>query len=122
MNVSEHRGQILIRIDQDGLVAAPKQRAVAPMAPVESLGVDSIHMAHHPGQIALRCSKTQVVVVPHQRVAEDFDSPQPMGFGESVEKGSIVGVHDKHGLSCRSPVHDVIHRLGKLNSQWTGHG
>src|SRR5918995_3064517 len=83
MNVTNHRGQILVRIHQDRLVAAPEQRTIAAMAPIESLSVDPIHVAHYPGEITLRGSKTKMIVVPHQRVGKDFDSPQPMGFGYS---------------------------------------
>ena len=49
---------------------------------------------------------------------------RPLGgaSAESIEKGLIVGFLGKRGLSCGASVHDVIHRLWKLNSQWTGHG
>src|SRR5688572_11980355 len=66
MNITHHGCQIFIGIDEDRLVAAPKQRPVAPMAPVESLGVDAIDMAHAPGEVSLGSSKTQMIMISHQ--------------------------------------------------------
>jgi hypothetical protein len=44
-----------------------------------------------------------------------------MGFGQGSEKSLIILVVDKRGLSCGSPVHHVVHGLGILDSQGTGH-
>ncbi len=122
MNVTDHRSQIIVRVNEYRLVAAPKQRAIAAMAPIESLGVDPVHVAHDPGEIAFRRSKTEMIVVPHQRIGEDFDSPQPMGFGEGAEECFIVTIVGKRRLSRRTPIHDMIDGSGKLDSQWTRHG
>ncbi len=40
--------------------------------PVESFGIDAIHMAHDPGEVAFRCSKTQMIMISHQRIGKDF--------------------------------------------------
>jgi len=39
-----------------------------------------------------------------------------MGFGHGIEEGLIVIVVGKRRLPCCTPIHDVIHRIGKLNS------
>src|SRR5574341_875923 len=119
MNVTDHRCQILVRIDENGFVATAKKRAIATMAPIESLGVDPINMAHDPREIPLRRSKTEVIMVTHQRIGKNFDSPAPMGFGHGVEKRLIVSVVCKRWLLRPSSVHNVIDGLGKLNSEWT---
>src|SRR5262245_8088883 len=76
-NVTDHCGWLLIGVDQCRPVAAPKQRTVAAMAPVESLGVYSSHVPNHSRKVAVRCPKTKMIVVPHERIGEDFNSPQP---------------------------------------------
>src|SRR6266542_4649853 len=80
MNVTDHRCQILVRIDEYRLVAAPKQRAIAAMTSIEPLGIDPVDVAHDPGEVAFRRSKTEMIMVAHQRISEHFDSPQPMRF------------------------------------------
>jgi hypothetical protein len=45
-----------------------------------------------------------------------------MGFAKGIEEGLRVAVIGKRQLSCRTPVHDVIHGSGAiLDSQWTRH-
>ena len=113
--------QILAFLNEDRLVASAKQRAVAAMAPIESLGIDAVDVAHEPRKVSSRCSKTQMIVISHQTIREDFDSPQPVRLAQRVEEGLMVSVARKRRLSCCTPVHDVIHRIGKLDPQWTRH-
>jgi hypothetical protein len=63
-----------------------------------------------------------MIVISHQTICEDFDSPQSVGLGHRVEEGLMVSVAPKRRLSCCAPIHDVIHRIGKLDPQWTRHG
>jgi hypothetical protein len=42
MDVTDHRTQILVSIDKNGLVAAAKQGAIPAMVPIESLGINPI--------------------------------------------------------------------------------
>ena len=62
------------------------------MASVESLGIQTIDVAHDPGEITFRCPQAQMIMIPHQRIGKHFDTPQPMGFAQGVEKGLIVGI------------------------------
>src|SRR5688500_1360876 len=121
MNVAYHRRQIFIGIDENALIAAPKQCPIPPMAPVESLSVDTVNMAHDPGEVSFRSSQTQMVVISHQTIGKHLDSPLPMGFGQGIEKSSIVSVVDKCRLSCPTPVHYVIDSPGILNSERPRH-
>lgn len=92
------------------------------MAPIESLRVDAVEVAHDSEQISFQCSKTEMIVIPHQRIGKNIYSPQPMGLANGIEEGFLVTVVGKRRLSCRAPVHDVIHGSGQLDSQWTRHG
>ena len=75
LDTKEAIEQIFIGIDEDGLIAAPKQCPIAPMAPVESLGIDSIDVAHDPGEVSVRSSKTQMIVISHQGVGKHLHAP-----------------------------------------------
>jgi hypothetical protein len=38
-------------------------------------------------------------MISHQTIGKDFDAPQPMGFGQGIEKRLIVRPSDKRRLS-----------------------
>ncbi len=70
VNIAHHSCQIPISIDKDGLIAAPKQRAIPPMGSIKSLRVHSINMTHDSLEVSLGCLKGQVVVGVHETVGE----------------------------------------------------
>jgi hypothetical protein len=105
--------QVLIGIDEERLITATKQGSVALVAPVESLRIDAVYVAHDPGEIASRCSHTQMIVIAHQTIDKDFDAPKPMRFGDRIEKRLIVRPSDKRRLSC--PTRRLLFTLLLLN-------
>lgn len=85
------------------------------MAPVETLSIETIDMAHNPRQVKLRSSQTQMSVVSQLKNRQTPRSPLPMGFGQSLEKKLDVSTVDKHQLSC-SPLGFMISRRRLDNS------
>jgi hypothetical protein len=72
-------------------------------------------------KFVLGVSKTEMMVIPSKKNAKT-SIPYSVGVSHGIEESLIVSVARKRRLSCRTPVHDVIHRIGKLDPQWTRHG
>jgi hypothetical protein len=75
MNIPHHSRQIFTRIDQNSLIAAPKQRSISPMTSVESLCVHTIDMTHHSLEISLWGLQSQVVVGVHETIRKNSNTP-----------------------------------------------
>ena len=93
----------------------PKLTAVAPVKPIEALGVQSVEVPHHAGKIPLRCAQTDMVVIAHQAICEDFHLPPIMNFSERVEKRFVVSILEENLLPGASTVHHVVNSSGVLD-------
>jgi hypothetical protein len=61
-----------------------------------------------------------MMVIPSKKNAKT-SIPHSVGVSHGIEESLIVSVARKRRLSCRTPVDDVIHRIGKLDPRWTRH-
>jgi hypothetical protein len=75
VNITDHGCQVLVGVDEDRLVAAAKKRPVAPVAPVEPLGIEAVYVAHDSGEITSWGSHAQMVMISHEGIGKDFDVP-----------------------------------------------
>mgnify|MGYP003700589117 CR=1 FL=1 len=78
-------------------------------------------MAHDPLQIALGGTEQQMIMVTHQTIGMPFGIEPVRGFGQQGQKIVSVCVGLKNSPAGRSPIHHVVPRTGKLDSQWSGH-
>src|ERR1041385_5364385 len=90
MNVTDQLQKVRVMIDEDGFVAASKQRSISVMRPVESLRVKPVDVTHDSRQISLGSSQEKVIVIFHEAKSEDPDGPTFVSVFNQPQKLPVV--------------------------------
>lgn len=94
-DVADGGEQVFVLLHEERAVAALEEVAVAAVAAVEALGVDTVQVPHAAGEVRLRRLHEQVVVVRHQAVREPLPAVALAAERECLEEALAV---------CRVPV------------------
>ena len=99
MDVAGDFLQIVVRIDQKGMVATLIKMARATMPPIEPGRVGDIEVPHELLEIPPRGFHQEMKVVAHQDIGEDFCLVNVRGASQQIQKGQSVGIGGKDILS-----------------------
>ena len=99
MDVAGDFLQIIVLINQEGVVATLVKMARATMPPIEPGGVGDIEVPHELLEIAPWGFHQEMKVVAHQDVGENLGLVDVRGAPQQIEKGQAVGIGGKDILS-----------------------
>ena len=106
-------------LDQDGLEAPLVPHA--PVAAIESLGVDAVELPHSARQRRFERLEQKVVVIAHEHEGVEAPVESVDDSGHVVQKTSPVPVIPEDPSLFVAPARDVPNGSGKLLSEWTCH-
>jgi len=100
--------EVVVCIDQEGMVAALVEMARAPVPPIVPAGVRDVEMTHElleipPGGV-------------HQHVGQDLRLVNVRGASQQSEKGRAVGIRGKDKLAGVTAAGDMVVRVLVLDS------
>ena len=108
MDIAQYFEKIAVRINKHCLVSASKQLTVFLVAPVETLGIDTVDMTHTTGEIAIRSMDQQMVMIWHQAIRRYFKIPSIRRLLKNLDEGFIVMSVQKNVLPSSATIHDMI--------------
>lgn len=121
LHVAAHLQQIGIAVDQNGLESPLKQMPHLAMAAVETLGIDTVDMAHQQRQIGLPRVKNKVIVVVHQAPCQGACIKPMQRLAQNAQQVFAILVAQYDGLAPVAPRSHVIHSAGELDAQGSCH-
>lgn len=112
---------LLLRLDQDGVEAAPEDVVPAAVALVERPCIAAVEVAHAARQVRLRSFDHQVVVVSHQALDVNAPPVPLLNTVQEVEEDKAVGVvyHDRSRVVPSR--RDVVDGAGGKNAVGAAH-
>jgi hypothetical protein len=121
MDVSGDFLQIVVFIDQEGMVTTLIKMTRATMPPIEPGRVGDIEVPHELLEISPRGFHQQMKVVAHQDVGEDLGLVDVRRASQQIEKGKAVGIGAKDILSVIAATGYMIIGILELDSKWPCH-
>ena len=112
MNIANQGKQIAFGFYQNRFVAPAKQGAVAFVAPVESLRVNTVYMPHAARNIGIRGLNQQMIMVWHQAVGCNAEIPLFTCVNQNVDKSNIIVSISENAFASSATVQDVIPCVG----------
>jgi hypothetical protein len=116
MDIAHDLPQVFLRLNEHRLITPPKECPVPMVSPVITLGINSIDMSHHSRKIGLGRLKTQMIVIPHETISIKLESPSTPSLSQDIKESLVVGFLPKNRLPCHASIHDVVDRIGILDS------
>jgi hypothetical protein len=121
MDVAGDFLQIIVRIDQEGMVAALVKMTRAVVTPVEVGRIGDVEVPHEFLEIAPGGLHQQVKVVVHQNVGKDLRLIDVSGAFQQIEKSQTVGIGEKDILSVIAATGNMVIGILELNPKWPCH-
>ena len=121
MDVAGDFLQIIVRIDQEGMVATLVEMTRATMPPIEPGRVGDIKVPHELLEIPPGGFHQEMKVVAHQDVGEDLSLVYFRGTSQQIEKGQAVGIGGKDILSVVTATGYMIIGIFELDPKWPCH-
>ena len=117
VNVASERKAVAVGIDHDRLIPPAKQRTVAALQLVKTLGVYPIDMPHRTAEIALQGMDQKMVMIPHQAIGMQQNAESLMCFRKGIEKCSAAIRIEKCFLSGQAAIHHVVPGTGVIEAK-----
>ena len=102
--------------DQPIVIAAPNQRAILAMQPIEALQIAATEVAHRARQVARHRLELPVVVVGHQGKTVRVDAEALGKLAQNAKKHGARPVVEKDGLAAGTAVYDMVAGAGEVKS------
>lgn len=100
--------EVVVRIDQEGMVAALVEMARAPVPPIVPGRIGDVEMPHELLEIPQGCLHQQVKVVTHQDIGENLGLVDIRRSAQEIEKGRAVGIGGKDRLAGVTSAGDMV--------------
>jgi hypothetical protein len=121
MDVAGDFLQIIVLINQEGMIAALIKMTRATMPPIEPGRVGDIEVPHELLEISPRGFHQEMKVVTHQGIGEDLGLVNVRGASQQIEKGEAVGIGGKDMLSVVTATGYMIIGILELDPKWPCH-
>jgi hypothetical protein len=120
MDVSKQFEEVVLFLDEEGLVSALEEMADAPMSGIEPLGIVGMQREHYPGQGRWPALQSEMDVIVHEAVGED-PKPKPfLALAEPFEIRFSVPIVAKDGLSLVPSSDHVVDPARELYAKSPG--
>ena len=116
MDVPRDFLEIIVRVDQEGMVAALVKMTGALVAPIVPGRVADVEMPHELLEIPQGCLHQQVKVVTHQDVGKNLRLVDDNGASQEVEKSRTVCIRRKDNLAGVTAAGDMVVSVLVLDS------
>ena len=121
MDVAGDFLQIIVLINQEGMVATLVKMARATIPPIEPSRVGDIKVSHELLEIPPGGFNQEMKVVAHQDIGEDLSLVYFRGTSQQIEKGQAVGIGGKDILSVITATGYMIIGIFELDPKWPCH-
>jgi hypothetical protein len=108
MYVSTDLEEIVVFVDQNRLVSPTKQWSIGNGAPIVSLRVDTVYVAHGSTEIGAWSTQQQMIMVVHKAVGVTLHAKDLANLADQVEKQSAAETVWKDDTTTGTTVHDMV--------------
>ena len=122
MDIPRDLLEIMIGIDQEGLIAPLIKMAASLMRTVVIGSIRDIEVSHEFLEICHPCLEQQMKVVAHQRISHYLHLVDVAGAAQQVQKCGTVSITGIDLLAGIASAGDMIMSILELDAKRSGHG